>query len=91
MGKYNMDANAGGASMVGASAAKPSYNATTHGDGNNKKPTVTATPPGYGAAVSADFSNHCHMGFMYVDRRSHTLFSVLLLSASFLSWSLSCS
>lgn len=44
---------------------------------------VRTCPPGYGAAVSADFSNHCHMGFMYVDRKSHTLFSGLLLSASF--------
>lgn len=59
MAKGETDANAftDGTSVSGlsvgssAGALHNSYNATTHGDGNNKKPTVTATPPGYGAAL----------------------------------------
>lgn len=59
MAKGETDANAftDGTKVSGlsvgssAGALHNSYNATTHGDGNNKKPTVTATPPGYGAAL----------------------------------------
>ena len=55
MGKYNMDANAGGASMVGSSAGAlhSSYNATTHNDDNDKKPVVVTTPVGVGTATTA--------------------------------------